>query len=267
MYFLLNSVVPHGVSGPEAGAIEVIYHFLLPKFKQNVYQCISINQIGDELNEFISREPGNKIHINIKYPAYEDFEKKSVAEKNRIRLDLVHTSLIRIAEYDNKLDKTILEEIKKEILSKDFSFDFVCKTFINRKNRSLIAKIVVRPDMFEFIHYVVIEEYGIEKCKILIYRGMTSSFYFNYFFKNGSWKSENELIISGNRNEIEIRVIIDECKVDFKNLTTYPKPPFFELMKTDITSEEREKARLDWHHSLPPGMAALLRQDLGLGKN
>src|SRR5437667_12875436 len=101
----LNSVVPHGVgSGSESLALDLIYEFLLREFAQAIYRYISINQIGSELNEFVMKEPGNKIHVNIRYPAHEDFESKSADEKNEIRLDIVHTALLRVAEYDKKLD-------------------------------------------------------------------------------------------------------------------------------------------------------------------
>jgi hypothetical protein len=112
----LGSVVLHGVGGPEAGAIDYIYIYLLQEFKQCFYSRIGINQVGDDLTEFVMKEPGNKIHVNIRYPVYEDFETKSKEEKNLIRLDVIHTSLLRVAEYDGKFDVNKLEAIKQKIL-------------------------------------------------------------------------------------------------------------------------------------------------------
>lgn len=256
----LGSVGAHTVGGFEAGAISLIYTFLLEEFKMNVYSDIHVNQIRDDLNELIMKEPGRKIFINIRYPVYDDFETKSVDEKNRIRLDVTHAALLRIADYDKKLDIDKLEAIKNKILQENFSFEFVLKTFINKKNQSLVAKIVVNPQMDRFDYFVSIEESGKEKCKLLLYRGGTTAYYFGYFFKEGKWKNENELIISGKERQVEIHVFIDQCKVEYVNLTPYPKAPLFEMFKTDISKEDKEKAHQDWLHSLPPARAAIIRE-------
>src|ERR1700683_733173 len=108
----LGSVVAHGVGGPEAAALDLIYFFLLQEFGQALYSHIIINQIGNNLDEFVMKEPGNKIHVNIRYPAYEDFEAKSKDEKNMIMLDVIHSALLRVADYDKKLDIIQLEGIR-----------------------------------------------------------------------------------------------------------------------------------------------------------
>jgi hypothetical protein len=139
----LGSVVAHGVGGAEAGSMDLIYLFLLSEFGQNVYHRIGINQIGNDLKEFVVKEPGNKIHVNIRYPAYEDFESKSMTDKNRIRLDIVHSALLKVADYDKKLDVEKLEEIKTVILKNDFSFDFTYKSCTNKRNPTLIGKVII----------------------------------------------------------------------------------------------------------------------------
>jgi len=124
----LNSVVDHGVGGDaEAGVFDLIYSFLLNECGQNFYSAIVVNQIGDDLNEIILRE-GKRIHINIRYPVYEDFESKQFNEKNRIRLDVIHTSLLKIAEYEKKLDPQKLETIRSKIIEQDFKFHFLFGT-------------------------------------------------------------------------------------------------------------------------------------------
>src|SRR5690349_2971999 len=96
--FFLNSVVPHGVgSSRETEVIELIYAFLLKKYKADIYS-FSINQIGQDLEEFILKEPGNRIHINLRYPAHPDFENKTAQERNLIRLEVIYTALLKIAE-------------------------------------------------------------------------------------------------------------------------------------------------------------------------
>ena len=72
----LNSVVPHGVSGPDAGAIELIYEALMIEYKQSAYRYISINQIGNDLDEVMIKE-GKNMHLNIRYPSPADFNLKT----------------------------------------------------------------------------------------------------------------------------------------------------------------------------------------------
>jgi hypothetical protein len=256
----LNSVVPHGVgSGSESLALDLIYEFLLHEFEQDIYRYISINQIGSELNEFVMKEPGNKIHVNIRYPAHEDFESKSVDEKNEIRLDVVHTALLRVAEYDKKLDIEQLEAIRKKIIANNFSFDFVCRSHVSKQAPNLTGMIIVHPAMDKFDYYVLIEEDKKPKCKLHIYNGRPGV-HFTEFFFNGKWKGENEFIIWGKGKEVEIHILVDECRADFVNLTRYTNPPYFTVMRADVSEEDREKAYQDWKHSLPPAVAAITRQ-------
>jgi hypothetical protein len=257
----LNSVVAHGVgSGPESAAIDLIYIYLLHEFGQDIYRWIVINQVGDDLNEFVMLEPGNKVHVNIRYPAHEDFETKSTAEKNRIRLDVMHKALLRVSEYDKKLEIGKLDAIRRKILDNDFSFDFVLKQHVNKKNPSLIAKIIVHPLMDKFIYQVAIEENGIIRCRQIIFTGIPSYFYADMYFYYGKWKSDNEFIIWGKEKTVETRITIDKCAVDVINLTGYSRPPYYTLMRIDATKEERVQADKDYQHSLHPAVAAILRQ-------
>jgi hypothetical protein len=258
----LGSVVPHGVGGPEAGCIDLIYSFLLQEYHQNIYSHIGINQIGDDLDEFVMKMPGNCIHINIRYPVHENFESKSVTEKNRIRLDVVHESLLRIAKEDNKLDIDKLEIIRDKILKQDFSFDLVYKVFLNKKNESLLAKIIITPLEDRFKYFVIVEENEIVKCKHLIYIGMPSDYYIDGLFSTGKWKGVNEFIVSGKKKEMEIHINVDKCSVEYLNVSGYNgKAPFFELMKKQSSKDENDKAYKNWIHSLPPAIAAIVAQE------
>lgn len=258
--FRLGSVVAHGVGGPEAGAINLIYTLLLKEFEQDIYN-FWINQIGNELDEFEMKSAGNNIHINIRYPAYDDFEEKNIDERNRIRLDIIHTALLRVAKFDKRLNINKLELIRHKVIEENFNFEFTIKKFVNTKNRNLVAKIVVNPQMYKFSYYVAIENRKTKPIKILIYEGGTDLFYFPKFFQKGKWISNNEIIITGTENIVETHVLINENRVEYVNLTPYEKPPLFELMKFGISKEEKEKVSKDWLHSLPPHIAAALNYE------
>jgi hypothetical protein len=211
------------------------------------------------LDEFVIKEPGNRIHVNIRYPFYEGFEAKSSAEKNLIGLDIIHNALLRIAEYDRKLDVKKIESIREKILKNGFSFEFVYKIHVNRKNPHFLGKVVVRPLIDRFVYSVLIEEDGSEKCRQVILNGRAGYYYADRYFCYGKWRGDSELIISGKGKEVELNVLINECRVELVNLTPYDNPPYFTLMKFGISEEERERARKDWEHSLPPAVAAIIR--------
>lgn len=249
----LGSVVPHGVGGPEAGALDLIYLFLLMECRQNAYSFISINQIGDDLNEVIIKN-GKQIHINVRYPAPVDFDSKSEEEKNRIRLEVTHTGLLRIAAKEKKLDIDALERIKNKILENNFSFYFEYRRYVNKKNKDLTAKLIVHPTTNSFQYYIQIEEQGKIKCRQLIFKGFTNIFYVDDLFKNGTWKNDTRFIITGVKKEVEIHVTVENCSVEYINLTSYEKSPYFEMFRSDITQEEREKAAKNWKNALPAWM-------------
>ena len=249
----LGSVVPHGVGGPEAGAIDLIYLFLLMEYGQNSYSAIFITQIGDDLNEVI-RKNGKQIYINVRYPAPAGFNLKSDEEKNQIRLDVIHTALLRIAAKEKKLDIEALESIKNKILENNFSFYLEYRRYVNKKNKDLTAKLIVHPITSLFQYYIQIEDQGKIKCRQLIYNGFTNIFYVDDLFKNGTWKNDTSFIITGVKKEVEIHVTAENCSVEYINLTSYEKPPYFEMFRSDITQEEREKAAKNWKDSLPAWM-------------
>ncbi len=258
--FRLGSAVADGVGGPEAGAINLIYTILLQKTEMDVYSFIMINQIGMELNELIMKE-GKKIHINIRFPVTQGYSQKSPSEKKNIQLETAHAALLKIAEYDKKLDKNKLENIRKEILAKNFNFYFgMSKEIVCPKNKLLSVQLFVNPQIDKFEYYIQINESGKEKCKVKIYCGGTDVFYISMLFHKIKWKGETEVIINGKEPHVETHVFVDTCKAEFINLTKYEKSPVFEMMRMDISEKEKKKAHGDWLDSMPPESAASLRQ-------
>jgi hypothetical protein len=248
--FRLNSLVPDGVGGPEAGAIDLIYQFLFVMHKQSAYSSIFINQIGDDLQEVIKKK-GKQIYINIRYPVPKTWALLNSHEKNCIRLEIMHIGLLRIASKENKIDINALESIKSTILKNNFSFDFICKNYSFKKNNGLTAQLIVHPDVDSFHYYVQIEEQGKVKCKLPIYNGFTTTYFIIDLFWYGKWKNKNEFVLTGKKREIEIHITVNSCEVKYINLTSYEKPPYFEMFRSDITDEEREKAAKNWKDSLP----------------
>jgi hypothetical protein len=256
----LGSVVKNGVEGPENGAINLIYSYLLQENGLNFYNRIKINQIGDDLEELIMREY-KKIHISIRYPADPDYDNKKVSEKNNIRLNIIHAALLRLANFDKRLDVDKLETIRSKILENNFAFDIPYKSFVNPKQKNQVAKIIIQPHEHTFAFYAIIEEAGKEKCKILLYNGKTTDYYITAFFSYGKWRGINSIVISGKYKEAEMHVDVNKCSVDIVNFSKYEKPPFFEMMKSDNSEEEKRSARKNWLDSLPPGMADFLREN------
>ncbi len=240
-------MVENGISSQEVICLEVIYRCLLHEFKQDVYSRIVINQIGDDLEEFVLKK-GKGIHCNIWFPSRSSFPEWNDFEKNIELLDKIHCGLLAIAKYDNKLDENALNAIRKKIIDNKFSFEFVYKTFVKSKKSSLSVKLAVRPLINNFIYYCIIEEDNIVKSKIQIYNGLPCVYFGEFLFYYGKWQARNELVLTGIIKEVEIHVNVDDCQVEIINRTPYSNPPFFTAMRFDISEEEREKAGIDVEH-------------------
>jgi hypothetical protein len=254
----LGSVVPHGVGGPEAGIIDLIYAFLLREYGQNAYSYIHVNQIGEDLDEVIIKD-GKKIYINVRYPAIEGLEQRSTKERNRIRLDVAHMALLRIAEYEMKLDAIKLQAIRQRILDDNFSFGFVYRSFVNKSLPDFTAKVMVNPQIDRFNFFVQIEQDGKVVCSLPIYQGKTTDWYFSMFSK-GKWKGRTEFLIKN--SEIEVRIQVDQCRLEIINLTPYENPPNFQMMQAVLSPEKQEQSYNDWIRSLPPAMASIITTNL-----
>lgn len=252
----LESVVKNGVGGVGAGATGLIYSFLLQKYGLTHYSYIHVNQIGNDLEEFVMKE-GKYIYINIRYPAFDDFETKTEQERALIRLDVTHNALLMLSEQDERFEKPTLQAIRDEIINANFSFDFVLKEWESKKHPELSIKLVINPREYQFDFYVLAMRGETQTCKLYLYDGKCTDFYFSDIFSTGKWKSDNEFVISGKAKQVDFHILIDECKIKLVNLTDYEKPPLFEMMRSGQASE---KVYGDWLHSLPPAAAAIIRR-------
>lgn len=255
----INSTIKNGIGGAESGHLELIYMYLLHEYGQNLYSHIGINQIGDEVDEIILKE-GKKIYINIRYPLPKGIESMNIDEKKLLALEVVHAALMRVALHENRLDDQILEKILNRIKKVDFSFDFLCKEYRRKGKPETIVKILVKPFVMEFKYYLQIVSDGVIKCELYLFSGATIPFNEQDFFYKSIWKSSTELVINDRDNELQFLIDIQSCKFELINLTRYSHPPKFTMMRKDITRAQREQAGKDWEHSLPPAIAAIIRQ-------
>ncbi|PZP46662.1 MAG: hypothetical protein DI598_11815 [Pseudopedobacter saltans] len=257
--FRLFSTIENGINGAECYALDLIYICLLREFGQNAYTRIAVNQ-SDDVNEAIIKDPGNRIHCNIRYPSFPDFFEKSPKERNLIRLDCIHTALLRIAAYDKKLEVDKLENIKNKILKKNFSFEFLCKAFPYAKDKGFVAKIIVNPQIDKFVYYLQVEVNNLIKCKIEFFNGITANHFGEELFNTCKWINNNQLVIySKNDHEVDIFFLIDACSFEIKNLTTYENPPMYTTRRADITKVVKDKANEDWLSSRSLDIQQLLR--------
>jgi hypothetical protein len=130
----LGSLVMHGVGGPGAAAIGLIYSMLLQEYRQDLYSMIVINQIDEKLDEVIVKH-GSQVNVNVRYPARQDIESLSELEQNKMRIGVLHEGLVRIAQHYKKLDIEILNRIREQVLKNSFEYSFKLKSFINKKTR------------------------------------------------------------------------------------------------------------------------------------
>ena len=249
----LSSVIPNGVTTDNSGssAIELIYSFLLQKFKQDKYSYIFINQTGKDLNEVIFTEGRG---ININYRTDTNIKNKNEQEKNIIRLNFIHNALCRIANNYQKLNIKVLEEIKELILKQNFSFEFVFKSFPYKKT-DIIAELSVVPTVANFKYFSSVKCGDLLKCKLLIYNSLPEA-PIDSILNIGKWKNENEIVFWGKDKEVEIIVESNKCEVKYANLTKYRNPPIFEMFRFDTSEENRDLAHKDWHDSLPADSVA-----------
>ena len=251
----INSVLDNGIGGSQTGRFSLIYTYLLQQFDLDFYRHILINQIGFDLNEFVLIQQKKDVYINIRYPNHPDLIAKHLKDGDSIRLDMIHTALLRLAKEDERMDVTKLEAIRELIIAKEFSFDLVYKSISNKKSNEFVAKIIIHPEEASFSFYVLIEQSGIEKCKLLIYQGKPTDFYIDDLFFYSKWKGVNEFIIKGKRSEIEYHIYVDNCNVELVNISENKNSaPIFNLFK----ASPPPGALQDYIASLPPAIAAAL---------
>jgi hypothetical protein len=69
-------------------------------------------------------------------------------------------------------------------------------------------------------------------------------------------------VITGKAQEVETHVNMKEGTMTIVNLTSYERPPKYEMFKAYKTKEEKDQAYKDWIHSLPPGAAGTMEAGL-----
>jgi hypothetical protein len=250
----LVSSVDNGVSPRLTQAIDLIYSGKLQEYGLNYYSLILINQIGESLEEKVLKH-GKDVYINVRYAVDDEYEIKNSFERNLIHLDIINTALIRLAAKDPRFDLEKIELIKKDILDINFLYEFDFKIF---SSGQLTAKLTISPFEDWFDYYVTVGKSGHQIIKLLIFRGKPSVLYASEIFSSGKWQTNNEFIITDKNNEVEIHVRIDNGEVKYINLSPYEKPPYFEMMRADISKIENENAYRDWMHSLPPDVSGII---------
>jgi hypothetical protein len=249
----LGSFIPHGVEGPECGAINLIYTFLLQEHGITHYRFIKVEQVDNSLKEAVlfGMNGAQTVSIVVPYPAPDDYEHKTSRERDLIRLDIVHKGLLLLAQQDMKVDVPTLELIKRTILERNFSFDIVYKEFANPNSDGLIAKLVIHPQEDRFDFYVTVEQAGQQLCKALIYSGLTFD-YFAELFYYGKWNGLSELVISGKKSQTTVHMHIDNCTITYENSSAFQTDPLFEFYKAGLSKDDRHRVYLELTQSLPP---------------
>ena len=249
----LHSVISSGF-GKETGLISFLYSYLLNKYGLDFYDLIIVNHVGIELEEKVFYDKG-RVHINIRHPIDAAFLSKSMDEKNVIFLDIVHAALLRLASEDDRIASSRLNEIKEEILSKNFLFDIEYMVVPSDTDDSLVAKILLRPHADRFDFFARIDYKNQVKWEALIYEGGPSSYYFDDLFYNGEWKGKTEFVVAGKRSEIVFHFNADDGRITLINTSeNKSKAPVFSLFRVNAGSQELQ----DYINSLPPAVAGMI---------
>jgi len=203
----LTSKTGPDIAGPEAETLCLIYMLLLHEYGIDHYRHISITLVGAGDDEVVTKYPGKKIAVGLRYPVPEDLALKGVDGRKRVRLDAIHAALLRVAAFEHKLDADLLEGIRRRILKNDLSFEFVCQ----REMRGRVqATLVVHADVTGLDYYVMAGEGGRVRFKLWIYSRSASVAQFVEDPLQLAWKDDDQLIISGRSMEEEICVLVKE---------------------------------------------------------
>lgn len=239
--FRFNSLNTNGLGGPEATAISLVYSFLLTEYKATSYSKIFVNQIDESNDEVIVKFSSKDIHMNILY-------KTPDVDPNCARLEIIHSALLKLSSYENKVDPFKLKEIHQRILDNDFNFKFILKEFRSHRVERK-AWLVVEPQEKQFNYYIRFNLNG-QEFERLLFVGLPEIFYADYFFGKCNWLVEDILELTGSMNEVKILVNLATQTFVVNNLTEFQNPPYFQLMRADISQEERDSANEDWEKTL-----------------
>lgn len=258
--FRLISIDHNGIGNRGNGLLNIIYSYLLWKNGLDYYKFVKINQIGREqqVKEFVEIQK-EYVHINLIHPTDKNFDLLDDDRKNKIRLEIIHAGLMRLAEVDSRFSISKLNEIRKEVIESNFRIALESNGKINRFDKAVLVKLLILPSTTYFDYHLIVQRNEMEICRQFLYRGKPAPDIVSYFFSKPKWKNKNELVIEGQEKQMRIRLDISSCTLEFQNLTQYPNPPLWEMMKVGISEQENKSAYEDWIHSLPPAVAAIVR--------
>ena len=259
--FRLISVDPRGIGNTGNGLLDFLYSYLLWQNGLGYYKYIRVNQIHQDqgIEEFVDMEEG-KVHINIIFNTDINFDALDDIEKNRIRLDIIHSGLLRLSDKDPNFSNKTLRKIRDEILQKEFNIEVECLIKESPYDNNLFCKILVNPLARCFDYYILLQKDDNVLCKIHFFRSNPLTYYFEVIFNKISWKTEGEVIIEGSENQMKMSLDVNNCKLDFQNLTIYPSPPLWEMANAEISEQEKRSAYQNWLDSLPPAFSAIIGQ-------
>ncbi|MFL9485564.1 hypothetical protein ACI6Q2_22475 [Chitinophagaceae bacterium LWZ2-11] len=210
----LGSTVNDGIGGISVLYINFIYSYFLKKEELDFYSFISIVQIVDDLEETVSKYE-NKVGIGLHFLTEGNWNEKGMNEKNNLRLNIIHTGLLQLAEKDNRFDRSKLEHIRSTIIDSNFIIDVPYSHFTNKLNKDLTGTLIVNADEYKYDFYFKISRNGVEKCRLFIDSMAAKDFYIGNisFHFDGEWISDNEFLLIKTDNGNEYKILANECEL------------------------------------------------------
>lgn len=249
----------NGIGNDGNAMLDLIYTYLIQEKGLGYYHHIKINQISAEgMNDIIFDR--NSVHINFVYNVSPDFASFSALKKNEIRLDIIHNALLALGQQDSRFESDILEEIRAEIIKKQFVIEIEYFNHRLNKRNDIGVSLLVIPSPMYFDFFLVLQENFKQMFHAHVFRGKPSDYYIDMLFSKSQWKTDKEFVLSGSERQMQLTLILDGYQLKFENLTSFPKPPLWEMMKFHSQETEGIIAYENWIHSLPPAYAAMLRQ-------
>lgn len=254
----LTSTAEKGIGNAGNAMLDIIYSMLIQQKGLDYYWHVKINQISDPQLEGFFVE-SRKVHVNVLFDTPENFHNLADVDQNKIRLEIIHQGMMKLSEIDKRFKPGLLEEIRNGILDRNFKFKIVQLDAINPVNPSIWAGLQIEPNSSFFDFYLVVKEHDQQKIGQLIFRGRPSDYYIDQLFAKCEWLNVHEFIITGAEKQMNIRFECKQSKLTLENLTTFAKPPLWEMMK--YQSEADETAYQNWIRSLPPAFSAIIRDN------
>jgi hypothetical protein len=192
----LGSTNPGGFGGPESAYMNLIYSYFLTIESLNYYKFIYINQVGDDLDELVLIR-GNEVHINIRYPGVPSFLLKSEEVKNELRLNLVHSALLVLSEKDQRIERGKLEQMRGRIKEHNFLIDIPVNGYSNKKNKDLMAQLIVVPQekKYDFYFSVVVREIKTFRFFICSVDPLEYNIHGDVEHFSGQWINDNRFLL------------------------------------------------------------------------